>query len=104
MSSWIDWNEEIQTVAWGRRTLRQLVDDFGIGHIVRRFGQWVVTDRGLECLVTEYCIEAKALDQKDWAFHMGEKRWVDKEEFEAAYAFARQYHGREVALPASTRG
>ena len=64
--------------------------------VVWRFGTWVVTGYGLECISNYYPIEAKRLWQTDehypWTRHMEEKLWVNMPDFLAAFEYAREYH------------
>lgn len=64
--------------------------------VVKRFGTWVVTKYGVECLAHYYPIEAKRLCEGDggytWARHMAEKNWPIMEDFMHAWAFGKGYH------------
>ena len=74
----------------GQRTLQEIIEDRDISNIVERFGQWVVTDFGLECLYMPYPIQKERINE-DWPAHMSAKNWVNLEEFEAAYLFAKDF-------------
>jgi len=67
--------------------------------VIARFGDWVVTVGGMDCLSTCYWLECKQLWQHDnsgysWERHMGEKVWVNMPNFLAAFEYAREYHRR----------
>ncbi len=61
--------------------------------------QWAVTEYGIERRDGTYVIEKSRLDESradgavDWLAHMGEKTWVDAEDFATAYFVALTLHG-----------
>ena len=64
-------------------------------------GQWAVTRYGLECLTSNYPIEAKRLTERgpggraemyDWPPHLAEKEWVDVPAFLEAFQEALRVH------------
>src|SRR5574341_151427 len=87
-----DPDQLIETVTAGSLTLSEAIERFEISEIIRRFGQWVVTQRGVESLVIGYSIDKNRLDETDWVAHMREKKWVVIDEFEAALKFAQEYY------------
>jgi hypothetical protein len=60
--------------------------------MIRRFGDWCVTDYGLQCLSHPYEIPASRLWEDNWVRHMGEKTWPVIAHFASALEFARAYH------------
>lgn len=62
-------------------------------NILFTFGDWVVTDFGIECTYTGYPISKDRLNETDWVKHVGEKTWANKSDFEAAYNKAKEVHG-----------
>jgi len=73
-----------------------------VSDVVCREGDWVVTARGLECLVTTYAIPAERLGEQ-WIAHMADKGWV-KLDFLLAYYRACTHHRQgEADLPALCR-
>jgi hypothetical protein len=60
--------------------------------IIRAFGQWLVTSRGLVNAYgpCRYDIDRATLGAPWWSDHMADKRWVNAADFNAALAFARQ--------------
>ncbi len=76
-----------EEVSFGAAVLR-----YEVGRVVARYGLWVVTDYGIECLGLSYPIEAERLDEQDWLERMAEKNWVDAVDFAAAYQHALRYH------------
>jgi len=63
--------------------------------IIKCFGQWAVTQFGLENLSgpCDYDISKAALGHPWWSDHMREKNWVNGADFDAALQFARQHFG-----------
>ena len=63
--------------------------------VVARFGTWVVTKYGLECLATHYAIEKGRLWENEsypWPRHMAKKVWTNMEDFLAAFEYAQDYY------------
>ncbi len=75
-------------------SLAEAIKWHDVGKIKQRFGTWVVTDWGIECLASYYPIEAKRLWEMDWTKHIAEKTWVVQKDFRAAYEAAKEYHAR----------
>ena len=100
-----DPNQIIETVTAGSLTLSEAIERFEISEIIRRFGQWAVTTKGVESLVIGYTITIDRLTETDWVSHMSEKMWVVIDEFEAAFQFAKEYYSvepeamPEIAIP-----
>jgi hypothetical protein len=73
-----------------------------LGRIWWRGKQWAVTSDGIEALDGSYYIEAKRLLETmtdsygGWLEHMGEKLWVDMEEFATAWLVALVLHGVRI--------
>lgn len=57
--------------------------------ILERFGTWVVTEYGLECLTVHYAVEKRRLRETDWLDHMIHKTWVVAYDFSDALTAAR---------------
>lgn len=88
-------NQIIETVVDGSFTLSGVIKRYEIAKIIRRFGQWVVTEYGVESLVIQYAISKNRLTGTDWVSHMSEKYWVVLDEFEVALKFALEYYYTE---------
>jgi hypothetical protein len=65
--------------------------------ILWRGRQWAVTEYGIECLDGTYAIEAgrisEDLTRHGWPQHMGEKTWIDIEDFITAWLVGLPLHG-----------
>jgi hypothetical protein len=49
--------------------------------ILKRFGDWVITPEGIDCLTTQYFVAKDRFDESDWIPHMQEKTWVNMGDF-----------------------
>jgi hypothetical protein len=62
------------------------------GKIIATFGDWVVTEYGIECTYIYYFIAKERLHESDWIYHVCEKTWVNKVDFENAFNHALDVH------------
>ena len=68
--------------------MREKID----GEIIASFGDWVVTDYGIECTYTYYPIAKSRLKESDWVHHVFQKTWVNRTDFENAFKYALKVH------------
>jgi len=87
-------NQLVRVFHGGQKTLKEVMEEKDIANIIQRFGQWVVTDFGLECLYNYYPIQKERINE-DWLSHLSDKNWVNMEEFEAAYLFAKNHFSKQ---------
>jgi hypothetical protein len=69
------------------------------GRIVKDFGQWKVTEFGLENLekhFSSYAIKKDRLLENNWVAHMRDKNWVDLISFINALWYARVYFNMPI--------
>jgi len=71
---------------------------FDISPIIERFGTWVVTTFGVECLSTQYAIEFHRVNELDWITHMQIKKWVVIDDFVNALYYARELQERRKSF------
>lgn len=75
-----------------------------LGEVLWQGRQWAVTEDGLERRDGTYSIAKERLNETfddgsvDWLFHMGEKTWLDKEDFATAFFVALTLHGTKHAF------
>ena len=69
-------------------TVIEAATRFDTAPLLRRYGDWVVTDYGIECLTTIYVIQKERLSEDDWFKHMEEKTWVNMDDFRKAFSAA----------------
>lgn len=85
-----DLNGTVETLTNGVMSVEQAREWFDVHPILERFGAWVVTTYGVECLATHYAIELSRVFEMDWMSHMRLKTWPDLLDFENALDSARQ--------------
>lgn len=68
----------------------EVIRYFGISPVIERFGTWVVSTYGLECLTMDYPIKLNRVEELDWVLHMSEKGWVKMYDFVRALGYAQQ--------------
>ncbi|WP_434949793.1 hypothetical protein ACRWQL_00425 (plasmid) [Shewanella sp. HL-SH4] len=61
------------------------------GNVIKVFGEWFVTDCGVECPSAEYVISFSRLNERNWIDHVSKKTWVDMDDFGSAFEFAKSY-------------
>lgn len=60
--------------------------------VICQFGQWVITEVGLEAAeYGNYFIARDRVDEKDWVAHLSEKDWIEMEDFCRAL-----YHAQNI--------
>ncbi|MFH1882801.1 MAG: hypothetical protein ABIL62_08845 [Planctomycetota bacterium] len=57
--------------------------------IFMRYGDWVITPEGLDCLTIDYTVEKDRLNEPDWINHMSAKSWVNMDDFRRALSTAK---------------
>lgn len=57
--------------------------------ILKRFGDWVITTQGINCLTKECSISKEHLDSENWVEKMNDEWWVDSGDFELIYYSAK---------------
>lgn len=78
--------------------LEKAIKFYDISPVVKRFGAWVVTTYGIECLDHYYPIETSRVNETDWVDHMSEKTWVTIPDFAAALDYAKQLYAMREKL------
>jgi hypothetical protein len=58
--------------------------------VIKAFGQWAVTDFGIECTQYSYFFQGARVWDSDWKLHMADKSWVNLRDFVMALDFARE--------------
>lgn len=75
-----------------------------LGQLLWQGRQWAVTEDGLERRDGTYFIDKARLNEAwddgsiSWLHHMGEKTWLDKEDFATAFFVALTLHGTQHAF------
>ena len=76
--------------------LDRAIKNQDISPILVRYGTWVVTEYGIECLDKQYAIDKSRVQEEDWSFHMGGKGWVNMIDFNQALNKARKIWSKEL--------
>ena len=71
-------------VGEGEYSIAEIATLNELSPILKRFGEWVVTTEGVECLTSRYFIAKDRFDENDWVPHMREKTWVNIDDFTQA--------------------
>lgn len=69
-------------------TIEDAMTRFNIESPIRRFGTWMVTTYGLECLTNPYQVTLDRFEEVDWYDHMERKKWCNLGDFMNALDFA----------------
>lgn len=74
------------TVSYGEKemTIIEIATLRELPPILFRFGDWVVSPEGVDCLTQEYTVTKERLSENDWIRHMSEKTWVNIDDFRQA--------------------
>jgi len=78
--------------------LHKAIELYEVSPVVKRFGAWVVTVYGIECLQRYYPIELSRVNESDWFRHMSEKRGVNMQDFASALDYAKQLYTTRKTL------
>jgi len=62
-----------------------IATELGLGTILKRFGDWVVTTDGIECLTREYSIPRNEIEEENWVEKLNDTWWVNHGDFELIY-------------------
>lgn len=67
----------------------ELATQMELDTILKRFGDWVITTEGIDCLTKSYFIPKDKLDEENWLDDLSERFWVNKGDFELAFYSAK---------------
>jgi len=71
------------------KTIVELATELKMSTILKRFGEWTVTTKGIECLSKNYTISKDQLDEEDWVRTVGSLYWVNESDFSLVYYSAK---------------
>ena len=87
----------MKPIIYSQTEVRNVADE--LSPIFWQGRQWAVTEAGIEQRDGTYFIEKDRLNETrpdgtiDWLAHMGEKEWLDREDFATAFFVALTLHG-----------
>ena len=70
-------------------TIIAVAEELGLGTILKRFGDWVITMQGIDCLTKNYSISTNQLNEENWVDKMNDEWWVNSGDFELIYYSAK---------------
>ena len=70
-------------------TIIEIATELGLGTIIKRFGDWVVTTQGITCLTKECSIATSEIEKENWVEKLGDQWWVNSGDFELIYYSAK---------------
>ena len=70
-------------------TIVEVATKLGLETILKRFGDWVITPKGIDCLTKSCFISKDNIDAEDWVAKMNDEWWVNSGDFELIYYSAK---------------
>jgi len=70
-------------------TIIEIATELGLDTILKRFGDWVITTRGIDCLTKSCSITTEKLDEENWVDKLSSEWWVNSGDFELIYYSAK---------------
>jgi len=70
-------------------TIVDIATELGLDTILKRFGDWVITTQGIDCLTKSYTISTKQIEEKNLVAEMSDIWWVNSGDFELIYYSAK---------------
>lgn len=70
-------------------TIIDIATDLGLGTILKRFGDWVITTRGIDCLTKSCTILTEQLNEENWVTKLSNEWWVNSGDFELIFYSAK---------------
>lgn len=92
------WEDVSPVFSWPRTPINEAVGRFAdvagtpLGRFRDRFGNWFVTDDGLECIAPPYVIGRDRIGEPDWFRHLCTKHWTQPHHVACALMAARELH------------
>jgi len=70
-------------------TIIDMATKLGLNTILKRFGDWVITTNGIDCLTKSCSITAKEIEEENWVDKLADEWWVNSGDFELIYYSAK---------------
>ena len=70
-------------------TIISLATELGLNTIIKRFGDWVITTQGIDCLTKSCTITTSQIEEENWADKLKDEWWVNNGDFELIYYSAK---------------
>ena len=70
-------------------TIVELATKLELDTILKRFGDWVITTNGIDCLTKECIICTSDIEKENWVEKLSDEWWVNSGDFELIYYSAK---------------
>ena len=70
-------------------TIIEVATELELDTIIKRFGDWVITTEGIDCLTKSFSIKTAQIEDKNWVDKVSEEWWVNSGDFELIYYSAK---------------
>jgi len=70
-------------------TIVDIATKLELNTILKRFGDWVITTQGIDCLTKSCSITTGQLDEENWVDKLSNEWWVNSGDFELIYYSAK---------------
>ena len=76
-------------VGESENTIIAVATELGLDTIIKRFGDWVITTQGIDCLTKECSIKTSQIEEENWVNKLSNEWWVNSGDFELIYYSAK---------------
>lgn len=70
-------------------TIVSIATELGLDTIIKRFGDWVITTQGIDCLTKSCSITTSQIEEENWVDKFKDEWWVNNGDFELIYYSAK---------------
>ena len=70
-------------------TIVDIATELGLNTILKRFGDWVITTEGIDCLTKSYSLSIDQIEEENWADKLKDEWWINSGDFELIYYSAK---------------
>jgi hypothetical protein len=70
-------------------TIIAVATELELNTIIKRFGDWVITTNGIDCLTKDCSIKTSQIDEENWVTKLSDEWWVNSGDFELIYYSAK---------------
>lgn len=70
-------------------TIVAVATELGLDTIIKRFGDWVITTHGIDCLTKSCSITTSQIEEENWVDKLKDEWWVNNGDFELIFYSAK---------------
>jgi len=70
-------------------TIVEIATELGLDTIIKRFGDWVITTQGIDCLIKSCSISISQIEEENWVEKLKDEWWVNSGDFELIFYSAK---------------